>query len=216
MNKLHDILKSKRMNDKRGIHKTLRQIDTKILALALFGLSDKEREPIFRNMTNRSREIIEKEFTLIQKSKHYIYPQEAITREEAQDLLSELILTNTIDTYETETVYPQKLPHVDLSTSEKIVETFDEIANHSYEYGLGSLEGLEKESGNMLFEKSIQLLLDGYEPLLFEQILENYKERMLHSYETKLSLIIEGVKCLQMGWPPAAIKEKMISLCYYG
>jgi uncharacterized membrane protein YheB (UPF0754 family) len=214
MDTLQDILKSNRMNDRRGIHKTLRQIDTKVLALALFDLSDKEKEPVLKNMTEHSREIIEKEFTLIRKSKHYILSQEVITREQAQELLSELLMNNTLDSYETETMYPGELPQVDVSTYKNIIDSFEKIADHACEYGLGSLEGLESKSENVMFKKSIQLLLDGYDPLIFEQYLENYKTRMLQVYETKLSMIIEGVKALQMGWPSAVIKEILVSLSF--
>lgn len=209
---LKDLLKSNRIYDSRGIQRALREIDTNVLAIALSTVSEDLRIPIFRNMTKSSREILEKEISIIEKTGNYNFQYKDLSLEKAKGIVSEILFGFTSEHCIKEPESSEKLPKIDLSTFNNIIETFENIGNHAYANGLISLEGLIDKSDDPFFKKALQLLLDGYEPLLFEELLENYKQRMLESYKVKLSMIIEGVKSMQMGHPPASMKEKLLSL----
>ena len=209
---LESILKSRRINDKRGMQRALRKIDTHVLAIALSDVPEDLRTAVFRNMTKTSGEILEKEIRIIKKTKNYNFRYADMNPRKAKEILSEILLKFVSECYTQETKYTGELPEIDLTTFETIIESFEKIGYFVYENGLLSIEGLMDKIGDPFFQKAVQLLLDGYDPLLFEGLLENYKRRMLQNCEVRMSMIIEGVKSLQMGHPPTSIREKLLSL----
>ena len=212
MNEFTELAQSKRLNDRRGVQKALRQIDTHILVVALSAAPESVRDRICVNMTVRSRAVIESEMALIAASDNRRYVYDDMTVEEAQAMVARTITEYTTDSLDRESVYPKKLPEVRLGSVRDIIDTFERLDDHSYHYGLMSLEGVEETVEDEYFTKAVQLLLDGWEPLLLEQLLENHKARILARLSMRMDLISQGVRAIQEGDPPPVVREKMSSL----
>jgi len=211
MNELNELLASGRMNDRRGVQKALRRLDTSLLAIALSTVSSEKREKIYNNVTIRARRGIEKELELLKTTPRLGYKYEGMTVEKAQRHVAETIATWTRDDIKTETVYPKDLPAVKLETFPDIIDTFERIGDHVFRHGLMSVDGIEEKTDDLFFKKAIQLLLDGYDPLIFDELLENYRERLIHNAAVRMNMIAAGVKSLQMG-ELGAMKDRMLSL----
>jgi hypothetical protein len=212
MDDFNELAKSKRLNDRRGVQKALRQIDTNILAVALSAAPEHFRNRIYANMTVRSRAVIENEIELMLASDNRRYVYDNMTVEEAQAMVAHAITEYTMDGPERETVYPKELPEVRLGSVRDVIDTFEQLDAHSYRHGLMSLEGIEETVEDEYFKKAVQLLLDGWEPLLLEQLLENYKTRMLERLSIRMDMISQGIRSIQAGDPPPAVREKLSSL----
>jgi hypothetical protein len=212
MNTFSELLHSKRLNDRRGVQKALRQIDTHVLAVALSAASNDLREKIYTNMTVRSRSVIENEIELMRTSDNRRYVYDNVTEAEAEAMVARTIAEYTTEGLDKETAYPQELPEVRLDSIRDIIDTFERLDAHSYLHGLMSLEGVEKKTEDEYFRKAAELLLDGLEPLLLEQLLENHKTRILNRLSLRFALISEGIRAIQAGDPPPVVREKLSSL----
>ncbi|MBN2354313.1 MAG: hypothetical protein JXD23_17215 [Spirochaetales bacterium] len=211
MNQLNELLESDRMNDRRAVQKALRRLDTSLLAIALSTSSPELREKIYKNVTIRARRAIEKEIELLKGTPDFGYTYDDMTVEKAQRHVAETLKTWTREGLKTETVYPKDLPAVKLEAFSDIIDTFERIGDHVFRHGLMSLDGIEEKTDDLFFKKAIQLLLDGYDPLIFDELLENYRERILHNAAVRMNMIAAGVKSLQME-ELGAMKERMLSL----
>lgn len=211
MNDLAQILKSKRMNDNRGIQKALREIDTHILALCTINIEKETLKPIFRNMSKRAVAVLEKEIEIINDKNNIILKNiDEMTIKNAQKVLYDLLL-NWTGEVEKPYSYPEA-PELKLSNFSELIDTLTAISTHAKKYGLMSLDSIEKQPNESFLNIACDLLLEGYEPMLFEEIIENYLNKNIAEYKIKLTMIKEGFKSIQMGDNPLVTKEKLKSI----
>ncbi len=212
MNPLSEVLNSKRANDNRGIQKALRRLDVHILALSLLDIDNNKREILYRNTTKRVAAMIEKEVeTLSINLKNDYIGIEKISISEAQEMVTEMIIKWTQELNEP-IVYQKDFPAVNLNTYDDLIKTFANINDYASKYGLMSIEGIENSTDNELFKKGIELILDGYDPLLLDEILENYIKSLMSKYLTELNMISSAIKSIQMALPTDIMIEKLNSL----
>lgn len=97
-----------------------------------------------------------------------------------------------------------------LGTLDKLLQ----LAGKAKELGLLSLEPDMDSVRPELFKKSIQLLIDGFEPETLREVLLNFT--LCSNYKGKelfeRILIIEGISAIQEGIDPLVLKEKLSSL----
>jgi flagellar motor component MotA len=101
-------------------------------------------------------------------------------------------------------------PGVDLSTEAAIVKTFRDLVNFCrYSGGFLALEGIEKDVEHPVMKKGLELVVDGWEPLLMQSVLEKYRDTYLRKIENQLNMIIEGLDSLASRDIPYATEERL-------
>jgi hypothetical protein len=213
MDTFAEFFKSKRINDSRGIQKALRRIDTHILALSLVKSEKNHREIFYRNMTKRAVKILEKdieeaEFGLTVNDP-YIDGQYF---ENARKIVLEELINWTNEKYDKPQVYPNDLPDVKLDSFGNILQTFTGINDQCRKYGMFSINGIEDKTDNLLFKKGIEFIIDGTDPLMLEEIMENYIKSLSNKYIRELNMIWNALKLIQNGSTSFELVEKLKSL----
>lgn len=57
--------------------------------------------------------------------------------------------------------------------------------------------------------KALEFLIDGWEPLLMQSILETYKQSYLRNVEKQLDMILEGIDSLASKDMPLVTEERL-------
>jgi hypothetical protein len=216
MNPLSEFLKSKRAYHSRGIQKALRHIDPHILALSLINIDKNEREILYRNTTKRVVNMIEKEMEIIslilKNDDSGIDEISKLSIIEAQEIITEMLIKFSHEKSNEPVVYPEELPDVKLDSFEDILKTFANINDHARKYGLFSINGIENKTDHILFQKGIGLIVDGTDPLILEEIMENYIRSLSSKYLRELNMISTAIKSIQMGLLSVTMIDKLKSL----
>jgi hypothetical protein len=210
---LSDFFDSKRINHGRGIQKALRRIDTHILALSLVGVDEDRRRIIYRNMTERAERLLEEEIGIVSFNlENNDAGTDEVSVAEAAAMVAEELFRWTNEKLDQPVACPEELPEVKLDCFENILQTFVAINDHARKYGLFSINGIENKSGHPLFKKGMEFVLDGIDPLVLEEIMENYIASLSARYARELNMIRTGIRILQLGYPSFAIVENLKSL----
>lgn len=99
----------------------------------------------------------------------------------------------------------------DLSSKEKIIETFCNISEFLNHNSPLKLEDLKIEPENVLMKKGLEFLIDGWDPMLSQSILEQYKKSLLKKMETEFDMIIAGFESLTIKDYAPVLTEKLKS-----
>jgi hypothetical protein len=115
----------------------------------------------------------------------------------------------------TKSALKQKLQNIpslqmDLDALSEVIVGMAEIARVE---GILSLEEMADESSRMenLLKDGIQLAVDGTEIDLVADLLTTKMQALVHSYETRCRMIIEGVKAIQNGENPRIVEHRLSS-----
>ena len=213
MDELTNFFRSKKSNHDRGIQKMLRRIDTHILALALVDIGENDREIFYTNMTKRAVGILENEIKLIMqemKSDDADIGDKEIG--DAKSLVASELHRWTNEKFDRPPLRSGNLPDVKLDSFGDLLNTFVKINDHCVKNGLFSVNGIENKSDNALFKKGFELIVDGVDPLLVEEIMENYIKSLTSKYVRDLSLIWNAIKLIQKGTTTFELVEKLKSM----
>ena len=178
------------------IQRALRGVDTQMLGLAMAGLPEDTREMFYRNMAKHvgdaCREAIE-EMGKVSRS-----------RIESAQVIVLRVLGQAAENSDGEELPPDTgpEPEIRLDSQEEIIGTFRALSSFARRNGFLALERLEETNVDPFFRRGIELLSEGWEPLLQRSLLEKHKAAALQSFETRLDMIIDGIDALAGNdWP---------------
>ena len=203
MTTVGDFLENTRANN-IIVQKALREIDTELLVCAMAGMDEGDRGIILRNMSKRAAGLVGKDLEEREDniSRH--------TVEEALQFFVRLLLKHKKytkdETVDTET--PES-PAIDVRDEAGIVTTFVGIVSYARRHGILSLEGLDEKTDHPILKKGLELIVDGWDPLVMQGILDRSKKAYLADVEKKLDMIIEGIDSLATGDHPIGTRERL-------
>lgn len=172
------------------IQMALRNIDSAPLALALADQGEEVRELVFGNMSLRAVAYLREEIPAAETCA----PGEI---EAAQELFARL-LRGQMAVWEKEGTFPAppSPPEMDLSNREAIIRSFAALAQFVRRQGFLPLYDLRDSVDSPLLRQGLQMLVEGWDPLLLRSVLERSKESRLRAAELEYDLIIEGIDSL--------------------
>ena len=189
-----------------AIQRAIRETDSVILEKTMLGLGQSGRDRIFENMSKRSGKML----------------QEGIAKSELLGSTSEnaeaesffhVILTKMVAEDGEYLPLPDTIPQLKMDTATNIVKMFGELATFIRDYGVLGLEKAGVTTDHQLMKKGLQYLIDGWDPMWSQSMLENFKEHYLKTIETEYDMIIEGISMLYQSTPSEGVKEKLKSIC---
>ena len=213
---IRDFLESSQTNN-AIVQMALREVDTRDVALAMLGYTEEEQQIILRNMSKRASKLLlqemddEREHT----PKHRI--QSALEvflqrlRKHARYLAKHDAQANEKfgqKTIAADARHPE-LPDIGVDDEEGIVATFTAFQLFIKKHGMLALEGLAEQITDPVMRKGIEYLIDGWEPLLMQSILETCKKAYLERIEKRLDMILEGLDSLAARDIPLVTEERL-------
>lgn len=187
------------------IQRMLREVDMEFLSTAMLGFDEEIREMILRNMSKRAAALLKEDMASKEGnvSKHAVESC-------GKGILQKL--RNHDKYYDQDPHTPEvSIPEIDLSSEEAIIETFKALVMLVRKRDVLALEEIEDKIDHPVMRKGIEMVLDGWDSLLVQSILENYKETYLRKTETELDMILEGIDSLIAGHHPPVIEAKLRS-----
>jgi flagellar motor component MotA len=189
--------------NRRIMQRTLREIDYRMLSLAMVDLTEEQRQFVYLNMSQRAAGIVEEELKKCESDASE--GQIRAAAEFMQDIHSRIIdeMKN----------FPQQPPatvevDVRVSTKEEIIDTMFALAELAQTHGLLAIDQVDA-TADPLLTKGLQLITDGTDPGLVESVLERTKQTLLRDYGERLSMIIDGVKSIQFGDHPRFVAKQL-------
>ena len=201
----------------RVVQMALREIDTGLLADACLAMSGDEREIVYRNMSVRAKDMLQEE----------VAGAEGRTPQHAADKALEFFLQklrkyrNYLRDSEVREAgaagegavgagdRESGPPKLDTATDARIVESFAALSRYARVNGMLALDAVETVSPYRLAQKGLQLVVDGWDPMLSRTILEQIKRTEMKRVERQLDMLIEGFDALVADDPPLVLREKL-------
>jgi hypothetical protein len=201
--RLDDYLQSEAIND-RIVQRALREIDTEDLIAMMIGLSEAAQQVIYRNLSKRAHKLLKEDVEKWDSDT----PKEINGRAQRFFLQK---LKKHVKYFGVDSPGRKKaLPPVDLSSEEAIVKTFVALVNHCrYSGEFLALEGIEEKVDHPVMKKGLSLVIDGWEPLLMQSVLEKLKDTYLKQVENRLNMMIEGIDSLASGDIAFVTRERL-------
>lgn len=172
------------------IQMALRDIDSELLATVLADQGEEIRDLFFGNMSLRAVAYLKEEV----KDPAGLPPG---ALEAAQAHLATL-LQKHLATWKAEGAFPPapKPPEIDLSNREAIIGTFSRLMQFVRREGILPLDDIRATTTHPMLRQGLQMLVEGWDPLLMRSVLERYKESWLRAQEIEYELLIEGIDSL--------------------
>ena len=189
--------------NRRIMQRTLGEIDHIMLALAMVGLSEKQRQFIYLNMSQRAKGLEEEEVHKRESDASEGQVRDAV--EFLQDIHGRII--DEMKNFPPHPPAPMEV-EVRVSTKGEVIDTLVALAELAKAHGVLSIERVDA-TADPLLAKGLQLMVDGTDPELITSILERTKQTILREYEERLSMIIEGVDSIHFGDHPMFVAEKL-------
>ena len=191
----------------------LREVDQKDLVLALKSASEELKDRILGNMSERVRGFIEEEM------KHLgsiASPEIKVAQQRIVQQFSELKkqkrtkpkLSKRYLSMKRELKKLTQRPLLQLSYDEinQVFVGFGEIGKKE---GILALESVIQGADEDFLNYGVRLAVDGTEPDLIMDILETWRESLLHEHKSKYQKVIEGIMAIQSGDNPRIIESKL-------
>ncbi|MDA8410947.1 MAG: hypothetical protein M0001_11190 [Treponema sp.] len=187
------------------IQMALRDIDSELLATVLADQGEEIRDLIFGNMSLRAVAYLKEEV----KDPDSLPPG---ALEAAQAHLGKL-LQKHLATWKAEGAFPPapKPPEIDLSSREAIIDTFSKLMQFVRREGILPLDEIRATTTHPMLQQGLQMLVEGWDPLLMRSVLERYKESWLRAQEIEYELLIEGIDSLASRDHALVTKQKLRS-----
>ena len=201
----------------RVIQLALREIDTQDLSYAMLGWDEDERQIILRNMSKRAAAMLQEEMEEVEgqipkirieaAAEFYLQKLQQHLRyyaqddEEAKEYLAELS--------QRQSQSHKHLPRVDISSDETAIQTFVSISKYVKEHGILALAGIEETVDHPVLKKAFQYIIDGWDPSLYQTILERMCTEYLNKMRRQLDMITTGIESLAAGDPPVGMEERL-------
>jgi hypothetical protein len=186
----------------RIIQYALREIDTKVLAIALSPLSEDTCQIVYRNMTSRAVSLVIQEIEELGK-----IPEKSVKYAQAH-FLKKLKKFHAFQIENDQNVIDE-LPQLKTDNEETIINTFVTLQRYIRKHNYLDIEKCIEENTHPLLKKGLELFLDGWEPLLSQSILERYRTAYIEKIERETMMILEGMNSLFAKDLPQVIEEKL-------
>jgi hypothetical protein len=198
----------------------LRAIDSKVLAAAMKGARRPVRDRILKNVSQRVAVLLEEE------GKRTDASQASAARKHAQVLLIDLVKDGSIVWPPTDSEPKKRKPTkkylsekrktlagtTSLETMEDLNQWLVGIANIARAEGILELGKVHWDATDEFYATALRLIIDGVDPYLAREMLENLAESRLREQETKYRKVIEGVLSTQAGQNPRMIGAKVAAI----
>ena len=216
----------------REIQTLFREVDQKDLVVSLKGTIKAVTEKCMGNLSARVR-------TFIQEEIDYLGPMPQSEIEEVQQRIVQLVAQlvekgqitwppdkkKTSNAKSKSKAKPMKLSKTYLAMkrqNQKVAEkplsqlSYDELnklftqfAEIARREGILALESMVSDKSDQYIRSAVRLAVDGTEPDLIMDILETWKDSLLHEQERKYQKVIEALMAIQSGDNPRIVEHKL-------
>ena len=209
----------------REIQMILREVDTRPLAVALAGASNRLKGRIFDNMSQRVGTMIKEEIAFagpvplgdveqtqlgisetmrkLQKAGLITWPIGSKTVPKRKPRLGKQYLAT-----KRATAALTKRPLHELSLDE-VNKMFVGLAEIARREGILAMDSTMRHAGDNYVATGIRLATDGTEPELIQAILGTWMESLLHEQTVKYRKTLEGIMSIQSGDNPRIVEQKL-------
>ena len=189
--------------NRRIMQRTLRELDLSMLAPAMVELSEKQRQFVYCNMSQRAKGLLEE---AVKKS-------ESEASEERVRAAYEFLMDihgKIVEEMKNSSPHSPPPMEVDvrISTKEEIIGTMVALAKLAQSHGLFAIDRIDA-TADPLLAIGLRMIVDGTDPSIVDSILYRKKQTMLKEYNERLDMFIEGIVSLQSGDHPVIIGEKL-------
>lgn len=199
----------------RAMQRLLRQIDSRILAMALTNAEEGIRQKVFLNMSSRAVRLLKNDIATGDTVSESAVLK---SREKILDILKKLSdegeISGGTDNKETvpekiECVASLKKKKLSLFSTDELKAFFYDLAAKAHTYGILSLESDAEASDDAIIKKGLELITDGTDPSIVESVLRAKLEKALRDFRIKYESSINAVLDIQNGNYPELVKEKL-------
>ncbi len=189
-----------------AIQHVLRQIDTKLLSMALVELTEEDRSIFMRNMSIRAAGLLKEEIAELERHTEGTFKEKS---EKTQEKLLSMLEKHYVMVRENEELTPDAVPPIRSKTEDDLIETFLQLKRYTRRNGAISIESAITDELPPLLKKGLELYVDGWDPSLIQSILEQMKESLITRYVNRQNMIFEGIGELTGHDVPQAVEEKL-------
>ena len=201
------------------VQSALREIDTSQLAISMLGFDENEQEAILRNMSRRASALLLEEVEAI-KDRHPPFTiAEAVELFEQKltkyarhftedDKNSEAYRYKNARSLDKDIKHLDR-PSFDVTNEQTILNSFKDLKLFIHMEGALALEGIEESVDHPVVSKALQLLIDGWDPMVMRLILDRMKESYLDKQRRHLEMILDGMECLASSEHLIGIEERL-------
>jgi hypothetical protein len=187
----------------RAIQMALRETDMSVMAEYLSGVPVKERDIVYRNMSERACEMLMKSIVEIEES---VSP---VQQRRAEQFFLQRLSRFLNYTSREQDPLPEHPPELDLSSDEALVTSLLLISRYERAKGTLSLDEMIETIEHPIAKKGMQMIIDGWDPLEQRAILERMKETYLSAAARTIDILIAGLDCLGGEEHPLVIEERL-------
>ncbi len=185
----------------RSLQKWLREIEENDLLLVMPHLPKGVSHLILENLSSRVRKVVNDAMKEdLSLAKKVIERAQERILEIANDMIDMGELNEPGE--EEENDYPRRThlsPALPTESTKNLVETLTLLGSYAQERGLLSLEEALGKISDPFLKEALQLIIDGTDPDLVEEILRNQVDAITYHRELLYDLMIEGVLGIQAG-----------------
>lgn len=186
----------------RSLQKWLSEIDEDDLILVMPHLPQSVSHLIMENLSSRMRKMVSDSM----KTDSEI-PEKIIERAQERiiEIANELIEIgelnepgeeDLVNDYPRKTLLPSKL---EIDTTKELINTLITLGKYAQERGVLSLEEALGKVEEPFFKEALQLIIDGTDSDLVDEILRNKIDAIIYHKELLYNLMIEGLLGIQAG-----------------
>jgi len=209
----------------REIQVLMREVDQKDLVISLKDASDKLKDKVLGNMSERVR-------TFITEEMEFLGP---MPLKEVRGVQERIVQQVVKLAEQGQITWPPKAKpkpkarkkpdkqfaamkrrlrsdvgrRLDEMSGEEINTIFRRMAEVARREGILALQPLAAKMGDGYMKDAFQLAIDGTEPALIMDILETWLTSLEHEYKRKHQKVIEGIMAIQAGDNPRIIERKL-------
>lgn len=201
--------------ENRAMQSLLRQVDSRILAMALYDADEEIKQKVFVNMSQRALALIMDDIDgLANASKEAVIKSKGKIIEVYQKLLQDGEIGKNLKTNEpvplkSEPIDILKKRKVSQFNSNDLKDFFYELAKKAHNQGLLQLENDAQLVDDEIIKKGLELITDGTAPALVESILRAKLEKAVHDFRMKYEGSINAILDIQKGHYPQMVREKI-------
>jgi len=205
MTDFSDFRESGRVRD-IAIQHTLRQLDERMLSMALVEMAEEDREIFYRNMSKRACDLFMQDVAESEKHPARTFA-EASGR--AQERIRTMLDTRRAMVQEDEEQTPDEPPPMRCTGDAELIETLVQLRRFIARHGILALQGVDLDGAPPLLRRGLELYLDGYDGAMVQSVLEQTKESLVTRFANTQNLILEGMGALMASTPAHEMREKL-------
>ena len=190
----------------RAIQMTLRDTDSRSLAIALLTLSEADRHIFLRNMSVRAATLLADDIRELERHEKGTYDRASASSQETllRKLTKYLRLVE-----ENVKLTPAELPPMSWDSEDELIRCLVTLKRYAAQNGAGSLEPLLDREIHPLLKKGLQFYVEGWDAAAVQSILEQTRESTIARERNLMDIMIEGVAALFGHDLPQVVEEKL-------